>query len=345
MTAYYRLFRSRCWRTGLALCLRKRPTRCGCTSRRVSCADLVWLFCSLTDHPFHAEAVELHKLYRQKVPAKEVYAHLATLPNTSSGPGEPIPKAVALLATETLLHLGSRSFSHFLNATERYIDLLRDLTPDRQSRQIILEGIHEYWQRSGQMRLTTIDKYIQYGVLEGLDVVDWIFAEDDSKPGEEADGWTDGFKWEVLRMTLDKAVGRVNSSKARFKLVEREDEAARARKAAEKLDRGEGVGEDEDVETSGTCERAAASRARRNLTERNNVADYQRLDLNAAEKLARRRHHSTSKLATSSPSYSPRSAPSPRTFCLGSMSKSKRMRLSRRAKKARNRRARACERC
>ena len=100
------------------------------------------------------------------------------------------------------------------------------------------------------MRLVTIDKYVQYGVLEGEDVVDWVFA-DDQKSGEEADGWTDGFKWEVLRMTLEKHVGRVTAVKRRVRAVEQEDETARARRAAEKLEQGEGVGEDENVETAG----------------------------------------------------------------------------------------------
>ena len=208
-------------------------------------------FCDLrqltADHPFHTEAVELLKMYRQKVPANEVRTHLMTLQSTT---GEPISKEIAMLATETLLHLGSRSFSHFLNATERYLDLLRSLTPDPASRQSVLEAIGSYWRRSGQMRLTTIDKYIQYGVLEGMDIVDWVF-QDDSKPVEEADGWTDGFKWEVLRMTLDKHVGRVGAVKRRVRDVEREDEVAKARRAAERIESGEGLGEDENVETAG----------------------------------------------------------------------------------------------
>ena len=159
---------------------------------------------------------------------------------------------IALMATETLLHLGSRSFSHFLNATERYLDLLRSLTPDRTSRRTILEGVGSYWQRSGQMRLVTIDKYIQYGVLEGLDVVEWVFVDDASGGGgEQGDGWTDVDKWEVLKMCLDKHVGRVVAVRRRARAVEKEDEAARARRAAEKLESGEGVGEDEDVEPAG----------------------------------------------------------------------------------------------
>lgn len=156
------------------------------------------------------------------------------------------------MAFQTLLHLGARSFSHFLNATERYLDTLRFLTPDPPSRRLLLESVSSFWKLSGQMQLVTIDKYIQYGVLEGLDVVDWVFGNGEElgpgAGGDEADKWTDGHAWEVLRMCLDKHVGRVTAVKRRLRAIEREDEAAKARKAAEAIERGEGVGEDIEVE-------------------------------------------------------------------------------------------------
>jgi nuclear cap-binding protein subunit 1 len=190
--------------------------------------------------------------------------HLSTLPDAFSGPDEPMSSEVRLMAVETLLQLGARSFSHFLNATERYLDVLRFLTPDPASRQTLLQGVYNFWRASPHMRLVVLDKYIQYGVLEGLDVVDWAFAPaDDMDAGvgaggsRAADGWTDGWKWEVLRMCLDKHVGRVAAVRNRVRLVEKEDEAARARRAAERLERGEGVGEemaDVDADADGECE-------------------------------------------------------------------------------------------
>ncbi|ORY25746.1 MIF4G like-domain-containing protein [Naematelia encephala] len=208
--------------------------------------DPNWVY-EKDDHPLHAEAVELLKLFRQKASANDVRAHLETLPNASSGPGELVSPQIRAMAVETLLHLGSRSFSHFLNATERYLDMLRFLTPDPASRQTLLDSVGTYWKRSSQMRLVTVDKYLQYGVLEGLDVVDWVFGEDGGAEtsDEEGDGWTDGEKWEVLKMTLDKLVGKVTAVRRRARQVEKEDEAAKARRAAEALERGEGVGEDE----------------------------------------------------------------------------------------------------
>jgi nuclear cap-binding protein subunit 1 len=191
-------------------------------------------------------------LLRKKGTNAEAQTYLLTLPNTTSGPDEPIPSNVRIMAIETILQLGSRSFSHFLNATERYLDLLRFLTPDPASRQLLLSGVSSYWKLSQQMQLITIDKYVQYGVLEGLDIVDWVFSEGEGTGAgaDEADGWTDGHKWEILRMCLDKHSGRVASVKRRLRAVERADEAARARRAADVLEKGGDVGE-EDIEVEG----------------------------------------------------------------------------------------------
>ena len=61
------------------------------------------------------------------------------------------------------------------------------------------------------MRLITVDKYLQYGILEGIDIVEWVFSRERGvgESGDGGDGWTDGEKWEVLRMCLEKHVGRV----------------------------------------------------------------------------------------------------------------------------------------
>lgn len=202
-----------------------------------------------TEHPLHSEAIELLRLFRSKAPTGDIRALLQ--PTALSGSDEPISASMRSVAFETLLHLGSRSFSHFLNATERYLDTLRYLTPDPTSRRTLLDGVSSYWRQSSEMRLVTVDKYLQYGVLEGSDVVDWVFEDEPgASGGDEGDGWTDGEKWEMLRMCLDKQAGKVTALRRRVRAVEKADEAARARRAAEKLEMGEGVGE-EDVDLEG----------------------------------------------------------------------------------------------
>lgn len=204
----------------------------------------------------HSEAVELLKLMRQKATAADLKSYLNGLPGSREEGSESLSPPIIQLATETLLKLGDRSFSHFLNATERYLEILRYLTSDYSSRRVVLEAVQSFWRRSGQMCLITVDKYLQYGVLEPLDVVDWVFADDTSSGDDSNDGWTDGSKWEMLRMTLDKVVGRVVGVRRRLRDVDRADEVARARRAAERLERGEGVVDDDMAEDEDKVERS-----------------------------------------------------------------------------------------
>ncbi|WRT66889.1 uncharacterized protein IL334_003852 [Kwoniella shivajii] len=202
----------------------------------------IWPY-EIEDHPLHSEATEILGLFRSKTSTTDVQAHLEQLPNSKSGPSEPLYPNIRKMVFETILHLGSRSFSHFLNATERYLETLRYLTSDQSSRRILLEGVWSYWKYSTQLRLVTIDKYLQYGILEGLDVIEFLFDDDDVEDQvEESDGWTDGWKWEILKMTIEKHVGRTEAIKKRLRLIEKEDEMARARRAAELLEKGGDVG-------------------------------------------------------------------------------------------------------
>jgi nuclear cap-binding protein subunit 1 len=220
--------------------------------------DFVWEYESAS-HALHAEAAELLRMMRQKASAGEVLDFLERVPGARDGAAASgaVAAPVLMMAVETIQHLGSRSFSHFLNATERYLDVLRHLSPDAASRRVLLDAIASFWRRSSQMRLLTIDKYLQYGILEALDVVEWLFADDgvsSSADDTRPDGWTDYDSWDLLRMTLDKVVGRVVAVRRRLRAVDRADEAARARRAAERLGRGDididNVNDDEDADAA-----------------------------------------------------------------------------------------------
>ncbi|BEI93243.1 uncharacterized protein CcaverHIS019_0508710 [Cutaneotrichosporon cavernicola] len=206
--------------------------------------DPVWQY-EAAGSDLHAEASDLLRRMKNKAPSHEVKNFITDLPDAMDQGGDSLLRAsIVKMVTETILKLGDRSFSHFLNATERYLDVLRFITNDYASRRVVLDAIVSFWRRSSQMRLITIDKYLQYSILEPLDVVDWVFAAEagsDTVP----DGWTDVDKWEVLRMALDKIVGRVVRERRRLRAVDKADEVARARRAAERLERGEGVGMDD----------------------------------------------------------------------------------------------------
>lgn len=219
--------------------------------------DPVWVY-EDKSHTLHTEAADLLRMMKQKASAGEVLDFLDKIPGARPDTSEPLSAPILMMAAETIHELGSRSFSHFLNATERYLDVLRHMAPDANSRRTLLDAIKSYWRRSSQMRLLTIDKYLQYGALEPVDVVEWIFDDETGGAGDDqGDGWTDYDKWEVLRMTLDKVVGRVVAVRRRLRAVDKADEIARARRVAERLDRGDIEGEEDLVDDN---ERSRESR-------------------------------------------------------------------------------------
>lgn len=172
------------------------------------------------------------------------------------------------VVTQVVLHVGSRSFSHFLNIVERYHGLLRHLSTTPATRASILGATARHWARSPQWCLIVIDKLVQYRIVEPADVVAFVFHGDAasqgavagapptivkqsgdevswsfSRPFNVADGgevsshytrdWS-SFDWyEVVRLTVEKVNGRVGQVRRRLARLQRDEEELEERKEAE----------------------------------------------------------------------------------------------------------------
>ena len=125
------------------------------------------------------------------------------------------------IAIHSLQHIGARSFSHFLNAVERYLILLRALSGSPEAKKHVLELVANFWQRFHQMIGIVFDKLMQYQIVEPADVVGWVFAHSSR-----------GLDWELLRSAVDKANGRVVVARRRVATLRKEDDDAHARAKA-----------------------------------------------------------------------------------------------------------------
>lgn len=125
------------------------------------------------------------------------------------------------IAIQSLLHIGARSFSHFLNAVERYLIVLRALSGSPEAKKHVLELVANFWQRSHQMVGIVVDKLMQYQIVEPADVVGWVFAHSSK-----------GLDWDLLRSAVDKANGRVVVARRRVATLRKEDDDAQARAKA-----------------------------------------------------------------------------------------------------------------
>lgn len=161
---------------------------------------------------------------RSRTKPEDVLVHLDTLKNNLSETAdvsEDPDTVVRAIAIQSLLHIGARSFSHFLNAVERYLIVLRALTGSPEAKIHVLELVSSFWQRSRQMVGIVFDKLMQYQIVEPADVVAWVFARN-----------AGGLNWDLLRSAVDKANGRVVVASRRVATLRKEDDDAHARAKA-----------------------------------------------------------------------------------------------------------------
>jgi len=128
---------------------------------------------------------------------------------------------VRSITIQSLLHIGARSFSHFLNAVERYLTVLRALSGPPETKGHVLELVANFWKRSHQMVGIVFDKLMQYQIVEPADVAGWVFAHSSR-----------GLDWDLLRSAVDKANGRVVVARRRVATLRKEDDDAHARAKA-----------------------------------------------------------------------------------------------------------------
>jgi len=129
------------------------------------------------------------------------------------------------MVMQSLLHIGSRSFSHFLNAMERYLQLLRSISV-AEGKADVLDAAGDFWRKNSQMIIIVFDKLMQYQIVDPTNVVTWAFAPRQSKRGL-AGLTTD--EWQLVKGAIDKAIGRVAISKRKLAVLRKEEDDARAR--------------------------------------------------------------------------------------------------------------------
>lgn len=191
------------------------------------------------EHAHHSASTSFLRLIRAKAPISETEEELASfqkaLENEHNLSTEDAEKIKRDMSIQTILHVGSRSFSHFLNALERYLNLLRNLTPSASTRQHLLTIVATFWRRNPQFHLIVLDKLLQYRLVDTRDVVVWIFAPESEQEGIRSKTWADVDLWQQLQIVLRTVQSRVTSASARVEGLKREAEA----RAAETHENGE----------------------------------------------------------------------------------------------------------
>ena len=163
-----------------------------------------------------------------------------------------VPYEYRQIAVQAILQVGSRSFSHFLNATERYLKVIQEFAHTQKGRRELLGFVRDFWRNSSQMRVMVIDKYLQYNLVDYEDVVAATFgafsAREEGIRSDWPTVWSDYHAWELLSNALTKSKGRLIAISKRIAQTEKDDEAVRAkRNAMVDSAAAANIGEDGDV--------------------------------------------------------------------------------------------------
>lgn len=222
-------------------------------------------------HPYHDAAQSVLGLLRGRSTMEDVMSALESLRNSLAENNDGIANLDSVLrsiAIQSLLHTGSRSFSHFLNAVERYLPLLRNLAaggissggaPSLEARMDILTASAQFWKRNRQMVGIVFDKLMQYQIVDPADVVSWTFGS--GLGNGEGPLKVDCQQWDLLKAALDKANGRVMIAKKKVVALRKEEDENRARANANGASNGTSMEVDADTKPDDHIESPALTTA------------------------------------------------------------------------------------
>ncbi|KAJ1902976.1 Nuclear cap-binding protein subunit 1 [Coemansia sp. IMI 209127] len=114
------------------------------------------------------------------------------------------------MLVEHVLLLGSKTFSHMLNAIEKQLPALQRFNDSPDAKLQIAKVTEDFWLRHSQFFVITIDKLINYRVIDPAAVLKMLF--DPSHVGS----WCKFHYWEILRNTVNKLNLRVVQLRGRL---------------------------------------------------------------------------------------------------------------------------------
>jgi len=146
--------------------------------------------------------------------------------------------------TQTLLHLGFKSFSHSFAAIAKFHPVFKALADTEEAQLCVLRGLWELWREHQQMLVVLTDKLLKTGVVECAAVANWVFSK------EMVPEFSKCYVWEVVHITIrkmNKHVAKLSkeASEARSLLEDSDSDSSDSEgeagdKAGKRAGRGQG---------------------------------------------------------------------------------------------------------
>ncbi|KAL6514040.1 Nucleic acid dioxygenase ALKBH1 [Orobanche hederae] len=108
------------------------------------------------------------------------------------------------VVVQTLLNIGSKSFTHLITVLERYGQVIAKICPDQEKQVMLICEMSELWKNNAQMTAIAIDRMMGYRLLSNVAIVRWVFTESNVNQFHISDR-----PWEILGNTVTKTFNRI----------------------------------------------------------------------------------------------------------------------------------------
>lgn len=156
--------------------------------------------CISASLPGTSAAHQLVVSIRQKCAPEEALSVLKDLPNPlaeEEADSRFNPLKIDVFV-QTLLNLGSKSFSHSFAAIGKFNYVFKILAESEEAQICVLRNMFELWHNHQQMMVVLVDKMLKSQIVECSAVANWIFSKE--MTGE----FTKMYLWEILHLTIRK---------------------------------------------------------------------------------------------------------------------------------------------
>lgn len=155
---------------------------------------------SAEDGAEHALSAELKGLVKGRKIAREVISWM----DESVLPAHGFDIALKVIV-QTLLDIGSKSFTHLITVLERYGQVIAKICPDQEKQILLIDEVSSFWKNSAQMTALTVDRMMGYRLISNLAIVRWVFS-----PTNVEQFHTSDRLWEILRNAVYKTYNRIS---------------------------------------------------------------------------------------------------------------------------------------
>ncbi|KAE9588846.1 putative nuclear cap-binding protein subunit 1 [Lupinus albus] len=148
----------------------------------------------------HVLSGELNNMVKGKVPVREIISWIdeSVFPNNGL-------EVTLRVVIQTLLNIGSKSFTHLITVLERYGQVIAKVCPDQDKQVMLIAEVSSFWKSNTQMTAIAIDRMMGYRLVSNLAILKWVFSSENIEQFHTSDR-----PWEILRNAVSKTYNRIS---------------------------------------------------------------------------------------------------------------------------------------